>query len=105
MMKSRNSKPTMWMTKHKYVDNIAHIEDFIKRNMTERECIVELYVRPLTNTERHMYGLPPRNPKVQVPRPTTTRQKNGRVNSKLESRPHKISGTDLRKWRDKVQGV
>lgn len=73
-MKSATSKPTTHkhkkmqrLIKHqalspycrrfRYTGNIAHIKSYIETNRKGADCMVEIFVRPLTREERELWGL------------------------------------------------
>lgn len=93
----------IYTKRFRYSGNISHIKAYIEKNKIGEDCIVEIYVRPLTRQERDEYGLPARKPKMQKPRPIASSKKNGRSSDSLEKRSQKISGADLDRWRTSVQ--
>lgn len=42
--------------KFRFTGNIAHIESYVRGNMRGADCMVEIYVRPLTQVEKEIYG-------------------------------------------------
>lgn len=87
----------------KYSGNISHIKAYIEKNKTDHECIVEVFVRPLTTLERELYGLPARVPENQITGRLKIGKKAPRRRNKVEKRPGQISGADLAKWKASLQ--
>lgn len=93
--------------KLRYTGNISHIKNYIDVNMKGQDCIVEIFIRPLNQVEREIYGKP--QPLFEVlqkrksERPRSTRAV-ASSRKRLEKQPTKVPGADGSSGRlDKVQ--